>query len=201
MPAAGAACKAFNGQNNENGDDHIASFGINVGVETELESAGYLIGVGYISDIGDADTLQDVILATLGSNDMPNAVSAVTANGRLYFGDFTVIGEIVAAIDSFKSSEVAFNGQGATPSAWSVELAYGLDLAGKKVVVATSYQATQDALSLELPEQRFLIGASAAFDENISLGAEFKRDVDYSLGAGGTGNDADIVTVKLAISF
>jgi len=61
------AVYGFNGTNSDGGSDRIDGYGAAVGYRTKGEHSEIALGLGYISDIGDSDNLQDVIAATLGA--------------------------------------------------------------------------------------------------------------------------------------
>ena len=198
--AFSGALYMFNGTNKEdNGTaDKVDNFGITLGFSGE----GYSLGLGYINDIGDSDSIQDALLnGPFGSNDVLSHVAGQTANAMFEFGSFTLIGEYVAATDKFQVGELEFNGQGAEPKAWNVEVGYAFELAGKGATFAVAYQGTEQALALELPETRTLATLSVGIMKNTALAFELAKDEDYSVAEGGTGKSANTVTAQLAIEF
>ena len=119
----------------------------------------------------------------------------------LTMGSVSVLGEYLGALDEFNPDVMAFGDYGAKPSAWMVEAAYGFELAGKEATMAASYQTTDEALGLELPKKRMLVGLSAEVMDGVSLGVEWARNTDYGADDGGTGEDTDTFTVLLAAEF
>ncbi|MBF0590342.1 MAG: hypothetical protein HQL53_14570, partial [Magnetococcales bacterium] len=98
------------------------------------------------------------------------------------------------------------------PSMWSVEAAYGFDLKGKGTTVAASYQQTDEALALGLPESRYQAGITVGIMDNLDVSLEWRHDQDYDVGdtgggataatAGpGTGEGLNVATLQLAASF
>ena len=116
-----------------------------------------------------------------------------------------MIGEYLTALDGFEGDGIEFGAAGAEPSAWTVEAAYGFDLGGRDASAAVGYQGTSeaggDADPLDFPERRALVGLSVEMAEGVALSAEWKRDEDYGEAEGGTGKNADTVTVQLAAEF
>lgn len=196
-----ATAFAFNGTNKDDGDDQIDNFGAAIGYAKEGENAEVAVGLGYINDIGDSDNLQDVIAATLGSNVITEHVAAWTANAKVRYGPFTLIGEYVAALEDFQASEVLFGAEGARPAGWNAEAAYTAKIMNRDVTAAVAYQGTRQALALGLPEHRFLVGVSVGVVDHVSFALEWAHDENYGTGDGGTGKQADTVTTQLAVEF
>ena len=82
-----------------------------------------------------------------------------------------------------------------------IEAAYSFNLAGKEATVAAGYQGTEEALALELPKGRVLIGLSVPVVEGVALAVEWAKDNDYGAADGGSGRKANTVTVQLAAEF
>lgn len=185
----------FKGDSPENDEDRIQGAGVAVGYSIEKENFELGLNLSYINDLGDSDGLQDVIETSI------DRAAGVSASAMMRIGSITVLGEFLGAMDEFHADEVAFGDYGAKPSAWMAEAAYGFELAGKEATLAASYQQTDEALALELPKKRILLGVSAEVMEGLSLGVEWARDTDYSVADGGTGEDSDTLTLQLAAEF
>lgn len=195
-----AALYLFNGDNEHNGRNRIASWGVSGGFSQGDDDVGYSLGLGYISDLGDSDSLQGVIADYLGSNDT-DRVGAWTASAAAQFGAFTVIGEYLTASESFEAAAVPWKAGGARPSAWNIEAGYGFELMGREATVAVGYQGTREALALELPRQRLLTAVSVGVYDGTTLSFEWAHDTDYDTGDGGTGESANTLTAQLAVEF
>lgn len=196
-----AAVYAFNGDNKKDGDDKINNFGAVIGVEHEGETVTAAASLGYINDIGDSDSLQDVIADNLGNNDVDDYVSAWTLTGLIEVGSFSFIGEYVKATDSFDAAAVPWGAGGAEPEAWGVEAAYRFTLANRAATFAVGYQGTDEALALELPETRLAAAITVEIFDATTLSFEWAHDKDYGNSDGGTGNHADTLTGQLAVAF
>jgi len=191
---------AFNGTTQDGVEDKIDHYGVNIGFAQETESLSYDFGLSYISDMGDSDGLSDA----LGANATSQAYDYVDGLGtHLLFnvGPVSFIGEYVMALDGFNAAHLAFNGNGAEPKAWNAEVGYTLEIAGKEGTLALGYQGTEEAIAMGLPETRLLAGLSLGIYENTTFSFEYRRDEDYGSGDSGTGNDADNVTLQLAVEF
>ena len=192
-----AAAFMFKGDNDRGGDDQIENFGFSAGYALERDEVSIALGVSWINDIGEAGGFDDVEDRVLDGSMVAGGGASLVAS----FGGMTAIAEYVAAMKEFKPTEVEFKGKGAEPSAWMVEAGYDFELAGKPSNVSFGYQGTNEALALELPETRFLIGFSIELAEALSLSLEWARQQDYSTGDGGTGKDANTATAVLAAEF
>ncbi|MFP4393607.1 MAG: LbtU family siderophore porin [Desulfohalobiaceae bacterium] len=107
-----------------------------------------------------------------------------------------------SALDEFKPNELEFEGHGAEPKAWNLELGYSFDLQGREATLTAAYQGTDEAQALDKPEERYLASASVGlFDNLASLSLEYAYDEDYSQPQGGTGEEAHTVTTQLAVEF
>jgi len=188
-----ASAYLFNGSNKQHGgaDDRIDNFGLSLAYAAE----GFVIGYGYINDIGDSDNLQDAINANLGSNDIQAHVPGHTLNARFEFGAFDVIAEYLAAGDHFEVTELPFSGTGAKPSAMNIEAGYTFELAGKAATFAVGAQRSREAEVLELPKSRVMSALSVAIAKNTTLAFEYARDEDYA------GEKSNTLTAQLAVEF
>lgn len=197
----GGSAYVFNGDNKKGGDDQVDNWGAHVFAATEMESVSASVGAGYINDIGDSDALQDAINANLTNNDVQDHVGGWTVAAMLESGPFSLIGEYVAASDSFRMAELPWGGAGAEPKAWNLEAGYGFQLAGREAVFAVAYQGTEEALAIELPETRWLAGLSVEVVDSTALSIEWAHDEDYDVADGGTGQSTDTLTAQLAVEF
>ena len=185
----------FKGDNMEDGDNLIQGFGFAAGYSVETDSFELGLNLSYTNDLGDSDGLE--VEGAKGYD----RVAGISASATLTIGSISVLGEFLGAMDTFGADYVAFGDYGAKPSAWMVEAAYGFELAGKEATLAASYQTTDEALALELPKKRMLIGLSSEMMDGLSLGFEWARDTDYGADEGGSGEHTDNFTVQLAAEF
>ncbi len=192
-----ASTYAFNGNINEIGDnDEIKCFGIATGYVFESDTFGINIGMGWINNLGDSDTLKDTLPSAIDAY-----VDGITAHAILSWQGVQLTGEYLGALDDFKVSELEFKGDGAEPEAWNIELGYTFEIASHETVFALAYQGTDEALALELPEQRYLGSFGIGLIDGLSLAIEYAHDKDYDKNDGGTGDSADSVTMQLALEF
>lgn len=187
---------AFNGDIDKTGSDNaIAHGGVKLGYGMESDNMSFNIGAGYLNNIADVDGI------TPGTATIQNLIGGYTIHSMLGMGGFTLIGEYITADKSFQAAELAWKTGGAKPSAWQTELGYTFELTGRETTIAANYQGTDEALAVGLPEARVAVGASMALFENTTLAVEWMHDEDYGVADGGTGNDANTATMKLAVEF
>ncbi|ADC63210.1 LbtU family siderophore porin [Allochromatium vinosum] len=200
----------FNGDNNVKGKDRIESWGANLGFAQDSDDWAWSVGAGYINDLGDSDSLHETIndirvgaaeLDPSLSIDPTERTAGWTLNAAANFGPFSLIGEYLSAADDFDPNSLEFKGEGARPSAWNIEAGYSFTLLGRESVAAVAYQGTREALALELPKERWLLGWSIEIFDRTSLGLEWARDRDYNTRDGGTGKSGDTFTAQLAVEF
>jgi hypothetical protein len=74
-------------------------------------------------------------------------------------------------------------------------------VAGHETVFALAWQGTDEALALELPEDRYMGCLSVGLIDGLTFSLEYAHDEDYSKSDGGTGDNADTVTTQLSLEF
>ncbi len=124
-----------------------------------------------------------------------------SVHGNVGAGSFILIGEYLGATGSFDATALSWRLGGAEPKAWNLEAGYRFDLLGKDTTVAVAYQGTAQALALELPEERWMLGFSVDILDHTSLSFEWAHDKDYHAGDGGSAETADTLTAQLALVF
>ncbi|WP_295406505.1 LbtU family siderophore porin [uncultured Thiocystis sp.] len=207
----------FSGDNKVNGKNQIGSWGANLDYAHEEDDRAWVFGVGYLNDLGDSDTLQDatnenrvaVFEEAVEDGADPGAFSVDptdrtggwTLNASATSGQFNVIGEYLAATDTFDTDSLSFRGKGAKPSAWNIEAGFTFPVMGRESVAAVAWQGTREALALELPKERWLVGWSIEIFDRTSLAFEWAHETDYGTSDGGTGNSGDSLIAQLAMEF
>jgi len=190
---------AFNGDTQKSGEgDNIDQFGVSLSYGGEKKGVAYNGGVSYVNNIADADPISDALTSKTALADY---VGGFEAHGDVSYSGFTVRAGYMKALDSFKSGELAFNGQGAQPSAWNVEGSYTTEILTKETTFAGTVQGTDEALALGLPERRYGGAVTVGIVERFSVTAEYLHDEDYDVSEGGTGNSGHTATLKLAAEY
>ena len=189
----GASAFAFNGGLDRGGDDRISGFGAAAGYAMESEDSAFGVNVSWINDLGESDAIEEILGDEIGDR----RVAGWTASGFASFGAATFSGEYLAAASEFRDEAIA----GAEPAGWSLEAAWDFEIGGKEATVAASWQRTEDAVLLELPETRWLVGLSVGLVDGVALGFEWKRDTSYDEAEGGDGKNSDAFTTLLSAEF
>ena len=190
-----SAAYAFNSAINDASDDMIDAFGVNAGYVFEAEEMSVDVSIGWISNLTSSSSfltyLDDAGVALLDDYTAGATVCAVVG-----IFDFTLIGEYLTALDS--DYLVA---EDAEPATWNLEIGYGFEISGHGSSVAASYQGSDEAVFLGLPETR--IGAAFSYDITDGLGIAFEyiHNEDYDTSDGGTGESSNVVTCQLALEF
>jgi len=186
----------FNGDTQENGEsDHLNKFGANLAYSTSISGASIDLGLSYINAIGESDTIEGALAsATAMTGDNPGGFGV---NAMLQSGPVTGIFEYITATDDFDSGDVAFNGNNAQPAAYQFEIGFTTKLNEKDLVLAATYQLTEESQALGLAEEQYGVAASYSFLPGVSIGLEYMHQEDYSSSDGGTGLDGHNATLKL----
>ena len=198
----------FNGDQDD-GDDEINDLGLNLGYAWERDDFSGDVGVSYLSNLADSDGVGGHLDDNVGlGGAISDDVAGWGVHAVLASGPFSFVGEYVTVADGFAATEMQFNGGTAEPSAWNLEAGYSFELAGRESTFAVGYQETDEAVALGLPESRLSAALAVALMENTTLAFEWAHDEDYAVtdndavtGAAGSGDDADTLTVQLAVEF
>lgn len=187
----------FNGDVDKAGDDEVENYGFNLGYAMQTDGSSFDIGFSWMNHIGDADGPESYVVAPV-----KDYVAAYGVHGIYRIGPWTFIGEYITAADSFNAAELPWKTGGAEPSAYSLEVGYDFEaFGGRESNIAFGIQGTQEAVALELPEDKWLAAFSTTLFQNTSLAIEYASADDYNLGDGGTGEDGDTLTLQVAVEF
>ena len=191
------AAYAFNGDVDEKGDDNeVKCYGFNGGYAFEKDDFSLDVGAGWINSIAASDNLADML-----PGEIEDYVAGWTAHAIVAWKGFQIVGEYLAATDDFEAGEMAWKNGGAEPEAWNLEAAYSFAVKGHETIFSLAWQGTDEALALELPEDRYMGCLSVGIIEGLTFSLEYAHDEDYSKGDGGTGDNADTVTTQLSLEF
>ena len=187
-----ATAFVFEGGNDRSGKSRVENFGGSVGYSMQQDPVSIGITLSYINDIGETDRIEGKIEGDAADFDM---VRGGAASLVAKLSGMTIIAEYLSAMDRFKVDELEFKGEGAKPSAWTIEAAYGFPVYGKDVTAAISYQGTDEAEALGQPESRFLVGFEVGLDKGLALAMEWLRDETYD------GDNESTASAQLALKF
>jgi len=199
-----ASLYLFNGSTLEAGaDDGADQMGVSVAYVTEGDGLSMDIGLDYISNIADSDTIGGYIEGNTTAGDPVTVKSYVPAqifHANLNFGKFHVIAEYLVT-DQFDVTELPFGTKGAEITATNLEFGYEMTIAGKAATLGVALQSTDEAVGLGLPKDKTLLALSVNLQEYTALTFEYATSTDYDLADGGTGQDATSYTFQLAVGF
>ncbi len=159
---------------------------------------GYDLGISWIGNLADTDSLRE---AVTDPDRLGDGVAGWSTHATLHWRHFTLVGEYLGAVASFDAADLGFNGAGARPAAWNLEVERAFEYPGGEAIFAIAWQRTREALSLELPETRWLVGFSLSLREHATLAFEYLHDEDYAPGDGGSGGNSEVFSARLALSF
>ncbi len=190
----------FNGDTQDGGHEAIDQFGIKLGYAHDGSDTlpGLDLGISWISNLTDSNSLQETIVNPIN---LQQTVPGWSANATLHWNRFTLISEYVTAAETFSTTDLAFNGTGAKPSAWNLELDTDVKIGNHPAALAVALQQTSEATALSLPETRWLVGLSVEIQDNTTLAMEIAHDTAYDEAKGGNGEATDTLTIQLAVAF
>ena len=194
------ALGAFNGDISERGDDdnHIENFVASAFLTLPEESVPGLslkVGVSYINDIADTDSVQDALQDEDGfdTDEVKDDIGGFSAFVSASLMDKLFLeAEYVGAMDAFESSDLGLDpGEKFEPEAWNIELAWAVI---EDLELAVKYEGSNDALDL-IPAKRYGGAITYGLFENTSLGLE------YLYGEFENDDEVTTVTGQVAVEF
>jgi hypothetical protein len=186
--------------------NHIYGYGLWVKYEYESEALNLHASTSLISNLGDSDTIQDVLPDTNGDgtkNDQIKLIPAQNIALGLTIQDFTLNVEYLWSYGGFDSTDIAWNSGKAGPTAYQVELSYAFGA----YTFGVGYQATDEAFALSLAKSRIILGGSYEINENVSFSGELNFEKDYDTNecttgtSCGTGKSKKTLTLQLALGI
>ncbi len=194
------AAFGYNGLKETGSSGTISGFGLMAGYTYENEELTLKTGISWVNNIADSAGISDA-LDEKGLDTVLDQVGGLSVNILAAYGSFSFLGEYTTSLDSFAPFEIGFDGGGAEPKAWNIEIGYTSEILRKETVFAIGYQGTDEAMELGLPESRFIGTASFVILNGTTVSFEYFHDEDYGLTDGGTDESADTFTTQLAYEF
>ena len=191
----------FNGDEGLDSAGGLAGYGGAVSFSSQREESAMALNLALTSNFGYADNMLSVLADAALGGQAAGGVAGLSAYGSWRYGAVTMIGEYAGALESYAAGEMQFAGRGARPASWMLEAAFDFVAGGMDATVAAGYQATREAVALELPARRLLAVASVSLSEPVKLGVEWARDSAYAEGKGGSGETTTTVTVQFSYAF
>ncbi|MDR3090431.1 MAG: LbtU family siderophore porin [Desulfobulbaceae bacterium] len=208
----------YNGDTDDGGDSVLEHYGFKVGYDLEQEESLTLrLAAGYMSSVFDSENLADytagqevaAYLTPGFSFDAERSflqadyVGGVALTAEAELAGFGLYAEYVTATEDYHMDYLmnGFPGEyESKPSAWHVELSYGFDVNKYPTVVALSSSGTED-LGGFLPETYMVLFGSVELAKGFFLKGEYVHAIDYDVEDGGSGDESDTVTLRLAYEF
>lgn len=191
----------FNGDDGLDSSGAMGGYGGAVSFSSEREESAVAMNLALTSDFGYADNVLSVLAGAAAGRQSASRVAGLSGYAGLRFGAVTIIGEYAGALESYATGEMEFAGRDAKPASWMLEAALDFVAGGMDATVAAGYQATREAVVLELPARRLLAAASVALSEPVTIGVEWARDSAYAEGRGGSGKTTTTITVQFSYAF
>lgn len=199
-------------------------FTAHVGYTGDLQSLNMQLGLDYINNVGDTDYMNPSIIASqvqtvtvnnasvIALNNV-NKVGGLAAYALFRYNAFDFGGHYATALTSFNYTAANQYGSSATlalsgvkPSAWDAGAGYSFATMGYDSRFGLSYQGSKNAAAIrttvyDVPKSRYAADYTVNLWTNTQLGLELRRDKDYSVADGGTGNFSNAGVIRLAVQF
>lgn len=198
-------------------DEPRSGFGAAVGYKKHVDEEDEIaFNLSYIDDLGTLESFQEEAFGhegethganhgadpgtpPAGSDERMPGWSVATA---IHYSGAVFDAEYMISQDRYKPGVLAFDGRGARPAAWSLEVGYGFVLAGRGAEFALGYQGTSEASGLGLPSLRYLSVLSVDLWKDTLFGTfEWIHDREYGTASGGSGEFRNKYTLQLGLEF
>ncbi len=201
------------GRGTTNTPTEIRNWGASLGINNAYNNVAYNAGIGYLYNMADVTGIAYALTdsnANNGVNGYTAATGGVAANAGIKYSAFDADVKYVSATQRFSQADVAYNGGGAKPSAWTLDAGYSFPVFAHDSRFGLGYQGSKQAsaglnafttVGAGLPKDRYLADYTVNVSKYTDLGFEIRRDMDYSVSDGGTGNATNTATARLAVKF
>lgn len=203
QPGGYASIYLFNGDSDETavaaaGDDDTISGGFSFG---RRDGDRYDLGVDYITNMGDSNTLQ-LLDTSPGSGtvgQVASSVPGVSIHLALRSGNTTFLAEQLMAMEAFSNGDLGGTvSKGEQPVATNIEIGFVREGGS---VLAFGYQTTEEAQFIGMPKSVTSVVMRKAVMRGASLALEYAQMEDYSISDGGTGKTVDLFSLQIAMEF
>jgi len=150
------------------------------------------IGIGYISNIADAEGIQlngqftracslfgGFAYPCNAAETLVHKVPGFDIHGNLTVGPFSFITEYITGVRAFSPIDLSFNRKGAKPRAFDIEGGYEFRFLRKPSNIAFGYGFTQQALGLLLPAKSYSITLTTSLWRNTTQSLGYQHDINY----------------------
>jgi len=213
----------LDGETKPNGGEFIRHTGADIGHRFESENFAMNIGAGILGNLAESKGMQDKIF---GKSSLPGKDRHVSnpekINSRVFglngyckatfFKKYSLMAEYIGASNNFDRADLAFNGQGAKPQAYSIEGSMAFKTFSKPSSVYAAFGGSSQALALGVAKQSYAVGYAMSPTKYALTSIEYRHDVNYAQGdrsVGGSGvtiatvpgRHNNRVTVELGLYF
>ena len=190
----------YDGSTIDDDDDgrDLKVFGAGAGYLYEKDDLVFMAGGAWVENIADADSFSEFL--DEDNLHLIDRSPGIVVYSLLEYGPVTLIADYVAAlehVDVIDEDEVIDLGRS---EAWNTEISYNMEVMDIEASVALTY-GQSDSLGDMLPKKRLGAGITIFPRPYLKLAAEYLREYDYSIGQGGTGDEADFVTFQLGLEY
>ncbi len=205
------------------GQNNINNFGSDVGILFDNRKVSGDVGISGILNVADSLGMQNNGITDptqfrgfgFGPNGQPaenmvRKVPGINLHTNFSWNKWTLIAEGNTATSRFSAQDMNFNAHGAKPAAVHSELVYAFNVANRPTSWAIGYDHSWQALSLMLPQARYITTVTTSFYKDTIESLEFKREINYpnAVAAGGqgvsvihSGHFANTVTAQIGYYF
>lgn len=160
--------------------DELMNGGAEVGLLKVSDKFGYEASFGFLNNMAETRFIYGIIKATNKS------VDAFAGHFSCNYHHLGLITNTIFAGDAFSSQDITYNGKGAKPSAYEVELNYLIPVRGHPLVPAIAYEHSSQALFLSLAHYRYIFSLEYTINKYLSTTLELLASKNYGANATGT---------------
>lgn len=189
----------------------IGNGGFNIGVERLVKQMSFDIGMSYIANMNDVDSIRSLVDSRGGYR---KRVPGVGAYLNVFSGPFGLGVQMISATKRFNVNDYAYtesagNLKGAKPLAGDLHADYSFLTMGHHSQAGISYQwsdeAHNDASGVALtdptvlPRKRISVNYGVNLMKHLAAGIQLYRDYDYKHQHGGTNQQDNVAMLRLSL--
>ncbi len=193
----------YNGMKDDEGANVVKGYGAQLGYALENDNMSIDTGLSYVGNIADSGGINGFLNDDLGKETVQDQVGGLGMHAIGTFGPVMIAAEYVTALDQFNDADTVDPAAvyTAEPSAWNVEIGYGVKLGEIPSNFTIGIQGTDEAVELGLPKTRYIATTSFEIFPATVLSVEYFHDTGYDLGEEGTDKSSNNFTMQLAYAF
>lgn len=182
----------------DDGGRDLKVFGAGAGYLYEEDDVVFMAGGGWVENIADADSFSEFL--DEDNLHLKDSTPGAVVYSLLEYGPYTLVAEYVAALEHIEVIDEDEAVDLGRSEAWNTEISYSIEIEDVEVVTALTYGQSESLGDL-LPKKRLGGGVTVFPRPYLKLAVEYLREYDYSVSKGGTGDEADIVTLQLGLEY